>query len=50
MSEKKKEMTTTEKWAAKNKKKTTAKDIPGKGAAKKTGYTIEMRNKKIMEI
>lgn len=50
MAEKKKEMSATEKWAAKNKKKTTAKDLPGKGAAKKLGYTIEQRNKKLQEI
>lgn len=50
MSDKKKEMTATEKWAAKNKKKTTAKDLPGKGAVKKLGYTIEQRNKRLQEI
>ena len=46
----KKEKTATEKWAAKNKKKATAKDVPGTGAAKKTGYSIESYKKKLSEI
>lgn len=46
----KKPMTETQKLAAKNKAKTTAKDLPGKGAVKKLGYTIEARRKKLLEI
>ena len=47
MAEKKK-MTATEKWAAKNKKKTTSKDVPG--AAKGAAKAIEKRRKYLDEL
>lgn len=46
--DKKKKMNTTEKWAKRAKKnKTTSKDMPGSGMAKKAAKEMEARNKKI---
>ena len=53
MAEKKKKQSLTEKYAQKNKdkkKKTTAKDVPGSGMAKKAGNAMEAYHKKLSEI
>ena len=40
----------TEKWAEKNLTRTTSKDVPGKGLAKKAAKAIEKRNKQLRDI
>lgn len=47
MAEKKKPQTATQKWAAKNKKKTTSKDMVGSGTAKGAAKAIEKRKKEM---
>lgn len=45
-----KKLSPTEKWAKRNKKKPTSKDVPGKGMAKGAAKAIEKRKKKLKDI